>query len=226
VVIDDRWGKDTRSRHGGYFTTEYGEVGGDTKLNKSRKFEECRGIGASFGYNRNETIDDYQSAYGLVCVLVNLVSKGGNLLLDIGPTADGRIPVIMQQRLVEIGDWLKVNGEAIYGTQPWKVPGEGPTQPAKGTDAERKQVFQPSDVRFTTKAGAVYAICLALPTGEIRITSLGRSAVPAAGLVRSVELLGSDTKLTWSQESDALVVQCPRSLPCQHAITLKVGVNP
>ena len=226
VVIDDRWGKDTRSRHGGYFTTEYGEVGGDTKLNKSRKFEECRGIGASFGYNRNETIDDYQSAYGLVCVLVNLVSKGGNLLLDIGPTADGRIPVIMQQRLVEIGDWLKVNGEAIYGTQPWKVPGEGPTQPAKGTDAERKQVFQPSDVRFTTKAGAVYAICLALPTGEIRITSLGRSAVPAAGIIRSVELLGSDTKLTWSQESDALVVQCPRSLPCQHAITLKVGVNP
>ncbi|MBP9902957.1 MAG: alpha-L-fucosidase [Verrucomicrobiota bacterium] len=226
VVIDDRWGKDTRSRHGGYFTTEYGEVGGDTKLNADRKFEECRAIGASFGYNRNETIDDYQSAYGLVCLLVNLVAKGGNLLLDIGPTADGRIPVIMQQRLVEMGDWLRVNGEAIYGTQPWKVHGEGPTQPAKGHAAERTQVFQPSDIRFTTKAGAIYAMCLALPTGSIRITSLGRSTAPTAGGIRSVGLLGSDEKLTWSQEADALVVQCPRSFSSRHAITLKVEVNP
>ena len=226
VVIDDRWGKDTRSHHGGYYTTEYGEVGGDTKLNAARKFEECRGIGASFGYNRKETIDDYQSAYGLVCVLVNLVCKGGNLLLDIGPTGDGRIPVIMQQRLIEMGDWLKVNGEAIYGTQPWKVSGEGPTKPAKGQEAERKQVFKPSDIRFTAKDGAVYAICLALPTGEVRITSLGKSGPQPAASVRSVELLGSDAKLTWSQEADALVVQCPRSLPCQYAITLKVRLNP
>jgi alpha-L-fucosidase len=224
VVIDDRWGKDSRSHHGGYFTTEYGEVGGDTKLNAARKFEECRGIGASFGYNRNETIDDYASAYGLVSVLVNLVSKGGNLLLDIGPTGDGRIPVIMQQRLIEMGDWLKVNGEAIYGTHPWKVSGEGPTKPAKG-DAERKQVFQPSDIRFTTKNGAVYAICLALPTGEVRITSLGRSTAVATAPVRSVELLGSPAKLAWSQDADALVVQCPRSLPCQYAVTFKVRLN-
>ena len=225
VVIDDRWGKDTRSRHGGYYTTEYGEVGGGTELNAARKFEECRGIGASFGYNRNETIDDYQSVYGLVCVLVNLVSKGGNLLLDIGPTGDGRIPVIMQQRLVELGEWLKVNGEGIYGTHPWKVTAEGPTRPAKGAD-ERRQVFQPSDIRFTTRNGAVYVICLALPAGEIRIKSLGRSATPAAGEVRSVELLGSEAKLTWTQEAGELVVQCPRTLPCQHAVTLKVSFNP
>ena len=225
VVIDDRWGKDTRSHHGGYYTTEYGEVGGDTKLGVARKFEECRGIGASFGYNRNETIDDYASAYGLVCVLVNLVSKGGNLLLDIGPTGDGRIPVIMQQRLIEMGDWLKINGEAIYGTRPWKVSGEGLTKPAKGPE-ERKQVFKPSDIRFTTKDATVYAICLALPTAEVRISSLGKSGAQPAVSVRSVELLGSDAKLTWSQEADALVVQCPRSLPCQYAVTLKVGVNP
>ena len=113
VVIDDRWGKDTRSHHGGYYTTEYGEVGGDTKLGVARKFEECRGIGASFGYNRNETIDDYASAYGLVCVLVNLVSKGGNLLLDIGPTGDGRIPVIMQDRLLQIGDLGAQRGNLV-----------------------------------------------------------------------------------------------------------------
>jgi alpha-L-fucosidase len=222
VVINDRWGKDTRSRHGGYFTTEYGEVGADKKLNAGRKFEEDRGIGASFGYNRNEAIDDYQTAYGLVCLLANQVARGGNLLLDVGPTADGRIPVIMQERLLEMGDWLKVNGEAIYGAHPWRVTGEGPSSPAKTIEAERKQIFQPSDFRFTCKAGAVYAICLALPTGDIRIASLGRSAAS----VRSVEILGSNEKLTWSQEADALVVQCPRVLPCRQAITLKVeGAN-
>ena len=119
-----------------------------------------------------------------------------------------------------------MNGEAIYGTHPWTVSGEGPTKPAKGQEAERKQVFKPSDIRFTTKDGAVYAICLALPTGEVRIASLGKSGAQAGASVRSVELLGSDAKLTWSQEADALVVQCPRSLPCQYAITLKVALNP
>ena len=222
VVIDDRWGKDTRSHHGGYYTTEYGEVGGDTKLNAARKFEECRGIGASFGYNRNETIDDYASAYGLVCVLVNLVSKGGNLLLDIGPTGDGRIPVIMQQRLIEMGDWLKVNGEAIYGTHPWKVSGEGPTQAGQRRQAERKQVFKPSDIRFTTKDGAVYAICLALPTGEVQINSLGKSAGQCDQTVSSVHLLGSDEKLAWKQNPDRLVIQCPPRMPCLHAVAFKI----
>jgi alpha-L-fucosidase len=222
VVVDDRWGKDTRSRHGGYFTTEYGEVGGDTKLDASRKFEECRAIGASFGYNRNETIDDYQSDYGLVCLLVNLVSKGGNLLLDIGPTADGCIPVIMQQRLVEMGNWLKVNGEAIYGTHPWKVHGEGPTQPAKGPEAERKQIFQPSDIRFTSKDGAVYAICLALPMAEVQIKSLGTSADQGDQPVRSVRLLGSSEKLAWKQDPDRLVIQCPPQMPGSHAVAFKI----
>src|SRR5207253_2966596 len=70
-----------------------------------------------YGYNRAESIDDYKSARELILVLCDLVSRGGNFLLDIGPTPDGRIPVIMQQRLLQIGDWLKVNGEAIYGTR-------------------------------------------------------------------------------------------------------------
>src|SRR5512134_2237578 len=71
----------------------------------------------SYGYNRSETIDDYKLARELIMVMFDLVSRGGNFLLDIGPTGDGRIPVIMQQRLLDIGDWLKVNGEAIYGTR-------------------------------------------------------------------------------------------------------------
>jgi len=114
IVINDRWGSDTRSRYGSFYTTEYADV---SKVKFNRPWEECRGIGESFGYSRNENLEMYSSAEKLIHMLVEIVSKGGNLLLNIGPRADGGIPVIMQQRLAEIGAWLKVNGEAIYGTR-------------------------------------------------------------------------------------------------------------
>jgi alpha-L-fucosidase len=115
VVVNDRWGKDTRHKHGGYYTTEYtaGLEG------SSHPWEESRGLGRSYGYNRSERLEHYRSARELILILTDLVSRGGNLLLDIGPTADGRIPVIMEERLLQIGQWLKTNGEAIYGTRPW-----------------------------------------------------------------------------------------------------------
>jgi alpha-L-fucosidase len=123
VVVNDRWGKETRSKHGGFFTTEYdliheGESGG---VKFERPWEECRGIAGSFGYNRNEILEDYSSSEELVHILINKVARGGNLLLNVGPTADGRIPVIMQQRLTDMGNWLKVNGEGIYGTRKWEA---------------------------------------------------------------------------------------------------------
>ncbi|MCP5112126.1 MAG: alpha-L-fucosidase, partial [bacterium] len=106
VVINDRWGKGLRHKHGGYFTTEYGAGMKDA----SHPWEENRGIGYSFGYNRNEPLSNYRTGQELVWILADLVSRGGNLLLDVGPTADGRVPVIMQDRLAEIGAWLRVNG--------------------------------------------------------------------------------------------------------------------
>ncbi len=118
VVINDRWGKGIRHNHGGFYTTEYDPELADKLLQEGRNWEECRGIGASFGYNRNENIHNYRSVKELLHILIDMVSHGGNLLLDVGPTADGRIPVIMQQRLLSMGTWLDRNGEAIYETRP------------------------------------------------------------------------------------------------------------
>ncbi|NNV56894.1 alpha-L-fucosidase [Limnovirga soli] len=117
VVVDDRWGNNTRSRNTGatYATSEYG-----SGMDASVIWEESQGIGHSYGYNRNEKLEDYKSSYNLILMLVDIVSRGGNLLLDIGPTADGRIPVIMQQRLTDMGNWLQTNGDAIYGTKAYK----------------------------------------------------------------------------------------------------------
>ena len=115
VVINDRWGSETRHKHGGYYTTEYGAG----LPSAEQPWEESRGMGTSYGYNRNENIDDYGSAQQLLLTLIDTVSRGGNFLLNIGPTGDGRIPVIMQDRLVSMGKWLDKNGAAIYGTTAW-----------------------------------------------------------------------------------------------------------
>lgn len=118
IVVNDRWGKGLRGQVGDYTTTEYGNLGNSSGkgMRKERPFEECRGIGHSFAFNRAEGYDIYSSRTECVRMLIDLVSKGGVLLLDIGPTADGRIPLIMVDRLLAIGEWLEINGEAIYGT--------------------------------------------------------------------------------------------------------------
>ncbi len=113
LIVNDRWGKGTRGKHGGYYTSEYGGHGG--KIGPDYAWEENQGIGRSFGYNRNEGPQDYKSARQCLELLVNCVSRGGNLLLDIGPDADGTVPQVMQERLLEMGAWLKANGESIYG---------------------------------------------------------------------------------------------------------------
>jgi alpha-L-fucosidase len=117
VVVNDRWGSNTRGKHTSatYTTSEYG-----SGMDASVTWEESQGIGNSYGYNRNEQLKDYKTSAQLILMLVDIVSRGGNLLLDIGPGADGTIPVIMQQRLTDMGTWLKANGEAIYGTTAYR----------------------------------------------------------------------------------------------------------
>ena len=154
IVPNDRWGSETRGRFGGNFTTEYGIVGNGVgaidEVTLDRPFEECRGIGRSFGLNRLEGVEDYLSAKELIEILCQLVSKGGNFLLNVGPAADGTIPVIMEERLTQIGDWLKVNGDAIYGTRVY-------------TKKTQEGVY------YTQKDGKVYAILNRFPYGEVTL---------------------------------------------------------
>ena len=120
IIVNDRWGSGVRFNHGGIYTPEYQP---DLDF-EDHDWEESRGMGYSYGYNREEDAWDYNSTQSLIIALIDKVSRGGNFLLDIGPDEHGKIPPIMQERLLEIGDWLKINGEAIYNTRRWKTPSQ------------------------------------------------------------------------------------------------------
>ena len=220
IVVNDRWGKNCRLKHGGYPTTEF-----QSGPSFDKPWEEGRGMGFSFGYNRNEDVQDYNTPQVLIFVLADVVSHGGNLALDIGPDGTGKIPPIMQERLLQIGQWLKVNGEAIYETTPWKTFGEGPTQVKSGAfhDTDTK-AYTPDDFRFTAKGSTVYAIGMACPKdGKATIHSLGWSHEGAALPIGSAELLGSAGKVTWTQGADALTLNLPPDAACKYAWVVKLA---
>ena len=171
----------------------------------------------------NEKSAKFKSVNQLVDVLVDIVSKNGCLLLDVGPKADGTIPDKARRILLGMGDWLKVNGEGIYGTRPWKIYGEGPTHQAKvgGFSENTDKPFTAQDIRFTSKAGALYAITLSVPKAEVHVKSLGVNA----GKVIAVGLLGSAEPLKWKQADDGLVIQPASKWPSQHAVTFKITLK-
>jgi alpha-L-fucosidase len=123
VVVNDRWGSGIRFNHGGIYTPEYQP---DLDF-EDHDWEESRGMGYSYGYNREEDAWDYNSTQSLVIALIDKVSRGGNFLLDIGPDEHGKIPPIMQERLLQMGEWLNINGEAIYNTRRWRTPSQWST---------------------------------------------------------------------------------------------------
>jgi alpha-L-fucosidase len=172
----------------------------------------------SWSYVREQ---DYKTAESLIHDLIDVVSKNGALLLNIGPRADGTIPAPEQEILRAIGRWLQVNGEAIYATRPWHVFGEGPTEVPEGafTDTERAP-FTAADFRFTQKDGAVYAICLAEPQGEVRIRALAEGAGFAD--VGEVRLLGYAGEPAWRRDAEGLHIEVPTQLPSRYACTFRI----
>lgn len=173
----------------------------------------------SWGYIENDT---FKSAEFVVHQLIDIVSKNGNLLMNIGPRSDGTIPDEVQRVLLDVGAWLNLNGEAIYGTRPWRVYGEGPTKVASGSfHDEETRNFTSEDFRFTTKGEVLYAIGLAWPAkGEVVIHSLK----PTLGSqpVQNVSLLGSEGKVQFEQRADGLHVQLPGHAPAKYAYVLRL----
>jgi alpha-L-fucosidase len=194
-IVDDRFS----IKHSDYTTPEYTTL----KDINPKKWEECRGLGQSFGYNRAEGEAQTIAPDKLIYLLVDIVSKNGNLLLDVGPEADGTIPAVQLDRLKALGAWLDQNGEAIYGTHPWKR-AEGKTSDV-------------IDVRFTQKNTALYVTLMGDLKGSfVTVTSLK----PKPGT--KIQLLGYTKPLKWSQAGEDVKVSLPSSLPGKYAYVLRI----
>ena len=174
----------------------------------------------SWGYIEHDT---FKTPGFIVQQLADIVSKNGNLLLNIGPRSDGTIPDEVQQVLRDVGSWLSVNGEAIYGTRPWTSFGEGPTQPVSGSFHDTDVIaYKPADFRFTTKGQTLYAIEMAWPAGgEAVITSL-RGGRAGMAPVSDVTLLATGAKLTYTQQADGLHIRVPGAAPGKYAYAYRI----
>jgi alpha-L-fucosidase len=175
----------------------------------------------SWGYVSNQ---EYKTVDSIIDDLVDVVSKNGALLLNIGPRPDGTIPEPEQQMLREIGAWLAINGEAIYSTRPWKRFGEGPTEISEGAFTDTKRAaFTGQDIRFTTKGEILYAIALAWPGQQVIIHSLAESVGLWDRSIATVSLLGHPGSLEWSYGEQGLTIILPELPPCEHAFVFRIG---
>lgn len=217
IIVNDRWGVDTVNHHGGFYTSENTDVSQsvDKTAALRHKWEECHTFSGAWGYNRMEKLSGYLSAGQVVHMLIEVVSRGGNLLMNVGPMADGIIPIPQQERLLEVGDWLRVNGEAIYGTKPWRVAQDMKNAPQKSVMKEKQ-----TNIRYTAKGGAVYAISLNWPGKELVL------AEPVTSKNTKVSMLGVSGHLKWRVEKGKIYIQSPPltvdEAPCRYAYVFKL----
>ena len=200
-------------------TAVYDIERGSSKAGKKYPWQTDTSIGKkSWGYIPGE---ENKSPNELIDELVDIVSKNGNLLLNIGPRPDGTITQEQQDVLLAIGKWLKINGEGIYGTRPWEMFGEGPTQiEGESFNEGTGKDFTEKDIRFTVKGDILYAFTLDIPKEKIVIKNLAANG--KAGKVTNVELLGSTEKIIWTQKPEGLVIQPSKSWPSECAVGYKI----
>jgi len=166
----------------------------------------------------------YKTANEVIQMLVDIVSKNGNLLINVVQTPEGDLEPDMLSILEEIGVWTAANGEGIYGSRPWKTYGEKSAE-AKAVKQGRfneNYKFNSKDIRFTTKDGFLYAYCLGTPAEDVVVKSLAKNSAYSSGQIASVKMLGSDTKVKWSVTENGLVIKKPAKLPVWQVIGFKI----
>ncbi len=230
IVVNDRWGSGIRFKHAGIYTPEYQP---DLDF-EDHYWEESRGMGFSYGYNREEDSWDYNSTQSLILQLIDKVSRGGNFLLDIGPDEHGKIPPIMQERLLEMGEWLKINGEAIYGTSRWKESSQWSKGRKDYKDRSGDMLlkitvdpdpgFAVKEVFYTYNAAtnSLYAILPKYPDNkEIVLQGIN---LPADA---NIHFLSTKEKLNWKTDGNNTVITLPEYNPnkikAPYAYALKVS---
>lgn len=181
----------------------------------------------SWGYTEN---NEYKTPGEILCALADIVSKNGNLLLNVGPRADGTITEEDREVLLAVGSWLKVNGEAVYGSKPWRKFGEGPTEVAEGQFSDgAATAFTERDIRFTVNGSNIYAIVLKWPgNGRVRVTELAdrdASRLPVFhGVIRDVSVLGWEKPVFWERTPEALEVTAD-GLETELPVVIRVSVD-